>query len=207
MAGTGRVDGSDGRCGCLQVVSCRTVQMEINNCGSVSVKQSMLTCTGEALAAMLFSALVNTQVLAQTHGLGGVSGWLEIGRGKCLGLEGAMKGLLKEGVYISEEDLSEEDGGDIGNNPNDNNKSNPKKGPGGGAGERITKIAPGFETSPDLQYMPTSKVFVEILRVDIILLPFVGSSYQRFPSASNRICANAVINAEHFNEQAEVYLR
>lgn len=73
--------------------------------------------------------------------------------------------------------------------------------------ERITKIAPGFETSPDLQYMPTSKVFVEILRVDIILLPFVGSSYQRFPSASNRICANAVINAEHFNEQAEVYLR
>lgn len=67
MAGTGRVDGSDGRCGCLQVVSCRTVQMEINNCGSVSVKQSMLTCTGEALAAMLFSALVNTQVLAQTH--------------------------------------------------------------------------------------------------------------------------------------------
>lgn len=61
------MDGSDGRCGCLQVVSCGTVQMEINNCGSVSVKQSMLTCTGEALAAMLVSALVNTQVLAQTH--------------------------------------------------------------------------------------------------------------------------------------------
>lgn len=66
--GTGGVDGSDGRYGCLlQVVSCRTVQMEINNCGPVSVKQSMLTCTGEALAAMLVSALVNTQVLAQTH--------------------------------------------------------------------------------------------------------------------------------------------
>lgn len=48
-AGTGRVDGSDGRCGCLQVVSCGTVQMEINNFGSVSVKQSMLTCTGEAI--------------------------------------------------------------------------------------------------------------------------------------------------------------
>lgn len=64
-AGTGRVDGSDGRCGCLQVVSCGTVQMEINNFGSVSVKQSMLTCTGEALAAMLVSALVNTKVLVQ----------------------------------------------------------------------------------------------------------------------------------------------
>lgn len=32
--------------------------------------------------------------------------------------------------------------------------------------------------------MPTSKVLVEILPVDIILLPFVSSSYQRFPSAS-----------------------
>ncbi|XP_062007062.1 uncharacterized protein LOC133724373 [Rosa rugosa] len=120
------------------VSGCRKME---TNYGSVGVNGASLTRAVEALAALLLSALLRTQLLAldplaflPNNGAGIKEDPHTTSQAKPADAEGDDEdddgdGGLEEG----EEDLSSEEGEEYGNKPN-NNKSNSKKAPEGGAG-------------------------------------------------------------------------